>query len=96
MTASPGQTPPPELVSEVFAEILAAVGFAHEWPADLRADLAGIIAASRRYGSCADTAYRMTPAEIDDFRRDLLCFAERVCQQAGRPKPDEPALAGSL
>jgi hypothetical protein len=85
-----GYSPTREELCEAFAHVWGAVAFSDHWPADLRADLAGLIVFCRRYGSCADTAHRMTPAEIQEFTAELRRFVGRAARV-----PDEvPVLAG--
>ena len=85
-----GHIPTPDMLCEAFAHVWGALAFCHHWPADLRADLAGLIVACRRYGSCADTAHRMTPAEIREFTAELRQFVGR----AARVPDEHPLLAG--
>jgi len=66
-----GYVPCPSALTSVFGHVWAAVAMSHRWPSGDRADLAWLIAASRRYGSCADTAWRMSIDEILEFRAEL-------------------------
>ena len=83
-----GYVPTADELCEAFAHVAGAVAFCHHWPADLRADLSGLIVAIRRYGSCADTAHRMSPAEADEVRDELRRFVARAARV-----PDEEPLS---
>jgi hypothetical protein len=82
-----GSIASPTALADAFAHVWAAVAFSHYWPPADRADLAGLIAASRRYGSCYETALQMTEAEVDEFREELsraVARAARVPSQESR------------
>ena len=85
-----GQRPDPDRLTEAFGHIWGAVAFSHHWPDDLRADLAGLIVATRRYGNCVETARRMSLGEFREFADDL----RRLVGNAARVPDEEPLLAG--
>lgn len=74
----------PAALAECFAHVWAAVAFSHHWPPADRADLAGLIAASRRYGTCYETARRMTEIEVAEFRGELARAVARAARVPGR------------
>ena len=88
-----GSLPTPEELCEAFAHVWGAVAFCHDWPDDLRADLAGLMVATRRYGSCADTAHRMSEPEIREFTAELRRFLGRAARVAFRVRERETAVA---
>lgn len=88
-----GYIPSPAALAETFAHVWAAVAFSHHWPPADRADLAGLIAASRRYGSCYETAWQMTEAEVVEFREEL---ARAVARAARVPSRGEPEISRVL
>lgn len=79
-----GSIPSPSVLADAFAHVWAAVAFCHHWPPADRADLAGLIAASRRYGSCADTAWKMTAEEVNGFRDELFRILARAARLPNR------------
>jgi hypothetical protein len=84
-----GYVPTKGELADVFAHVWAAVAFSDSWPSDLRADLAGLIVSSRRYGSCADTAHRMSPTEVVEFLADLRRLAARAARVSPETAPAE-------
>ena len=79
-----GHLPCPTALADAFAHVWAAVAFSHDWPAAARAELAWLIAASRRYGSCMDTAWRMSVEEVVDYRDELARVLARAARLPNR------------
>lgn len=68
----PDYLPCPSALADVFGHIWSAVALSHHWSPEDRADLAWLIAASRRYGTCAETAWKMSVDEVVEFRGELF------------------------
>lgn len=79
-----GYVASPAALAESFAHVWAAVAFSHHWPPPDRADLAGLIAASRRYGTCYETARQMTEVEVAVFREELAHAVARAARVPSR------------
>ena len=77
--------PCPSALADVFGHVWSAVALSHHWVSEDRADLAWLIAASRRYGTCAETAWKMNVDEVIEFRSEL----SRVLACVARGPTDE-------